>query len=192
MSFEDYKKKAIISYTDAKREGLVDKDILRELDKFNKLKDYYTTSSCSGRILLLRKSVNDRKMMNAFYYKNHSAAKEGEIIRAVHEYDENFELWFKVEPYILHAGCRDLDSAKKLLALCRKCGIKRAGINAWGRRIIVEIIGTQHVEALLVEKGRVLVSDDYLKLLTIRANQRLKLAKKVLHSFFKGSESFIK
>jgi len=56
----------------------------------------------------------------------------------------------------------------------------------------VEIIGTQHVEALLVEKGRVLVSDDYLKLLTIRANQRLKLAKKVLHSFFKGSESFIK
>jgi len=61
MSFEDYKKKAIISYTDAKREGLVDKDILRELDKFNKLKDYYTTSSCSGRILLLRKSVNDRK-----------------------------------------------------------------------------------------------------------------------------------
>lgn len=188
MTFEQYKKNALKSFNKAVKEGLVDEDILEELEEFNKLNDYYTTSSCSGRILLLKNPASDKKMPNAFYYKTHKRASSEVITRKVKEYDDDFELWFKLEPYILHIGCIDLKSARKLLKLCKEKGIKRAGINAWSKRIIVEVIGTENVESL-VYKNRILVSDEYLKVLTNKANQRLKHAKRVLHDFLKETKN---
>lgn len=185
MGFLDWKKKAMRKYRKAKKEKLVDGDIKDYLNDFNKLDNYYTTSSCSGRILLLKTAEDNKKMPNAFYYKTHSEAKPEVIIRRVKAYKQDLELWFKLEPYILHVGCRDLKSARKLLALCKKHGIKRAGINAWSKRIIVEIIGTQYIDSLVVKDKKVVVSDEYLKLITVKANQRLKQAKEVLYDFFK-------
>jgi tRNA wybutosine-synthesizing protein 3 len=188
MGFQDYKNKAMKKYNLAKKKDLVDKDILNYLDKFNKLENYYTTSSCSGRILLLRSNEDNKKMPDAFYYKTHFKTTPRIIINKVKNYDEKLELWFKLEPFILHVGCKSIKHARKLLSFCKSKGIKRAGINAWSKRIIVEVIGTQYIDSLIVKDEKILVSDDYLKILVKKANKRLMQAKTVLYSFFDPSK----
>ena len=186
--FEQYKTNALKDYNNAKLNNLADKDILKELDGFNELADYYTTSSCSGRILLLRLNKKREKMPKAFYYKTHSKASELEVLKQVKNYDDKFDLWFKLEPFIIHIGCRDIEAARKLLDYTKQLGIKRAGINAFSNRIIVEVIGTQTIDAPIIVDGRILVDTKYLKILTIEANKKMAKNKRVLHSFFKGSK----
>ncbi|MBN1923830.1 MAG: hypothetical protein JW791_03665 [Nanoarchaeota archaeon] len=188
MGFDENKKNVMRKYEDAKKQGFVDADILKQLNSFNKLRDYYTTSSCSGRILLLRNNEENLKMPGAFYYKSHDKASDKVLINNVKSFNESFELWFKLEPFILHVCCRSLNHARKLLNMCRSLGIKRAGINAWSRRIIVEIVGTQYVDTLIIKDKKLLVSEDYLKILLSKANNKLSQSKKVLFKFFKDSK----
>lgn len=190
MGFEQYKENALKSFKQAKSKGLVDEDIKNYLTEFNQSEDYYTTSSCSGRILLLKNPDNDDKMPGAFYYKTHKPVGSDVVINEVKEYDDDYELWFKLEPFILHVGCRELRHARQLLGLCREEGIKRAGINAWSNRIIVEVIGTARMESL-VYKNKLLVDDEYLKTITSKANQRLKRSKNRLYEFFERSKNLI-
>ncbi|VVB74626.1 tRNA(Phe) 7-((3-amino-3-carboxypropyl)-4-demethyl wyosine(37)-N(4))-methyltransferase [Candidatus Tiddalikarchaeum anstoanum] len=187
--FEVYKENAMKDYALAKKKVLVDLDILKELDKFNKLTDYYTTSSCSGRILLLRVNEKGEKMPEAFYYKTHDKTTTKEILKLVDNYDEKYDLWFKVEPFILHIGCRDIEGARTLLQFCKDLGIKRAGINAFSKRIIVEVIGTQYLDTPIVKAGEKLVSDDYISILVKTANVKLAKNKGILHDFFRKSKA---
>ena len=53
-------KSGFLSKKDKSRKGHIDKDIAKILSKINSKKDYYTTSSCSGRIVLLEKLSNKK------------------------------------------------------------------------------------------------------------------------------------
>ena len=188
MSFELYKRKAVEEFEKHKKLGKVDEDILKELEDFNKLADYYTTSSCSGRILLVKNPGDASKTPNAFYYKTHQKTTPKIIMEKIRKYNNDYELWFKLESFILHIGCRTLEHARKLLSLCKKVGIKRAGINAWSKRIVVEVLGTQSIETIVVKDRKILVDENYVKILVEKANNRLKNTKDRIHSFFKNSK----
>ena len=51
--FEENKKKALENFEKHLKEGRVDEELIEFLKEFNKKENYYTTSSCAGRIIIL-------------------------------------------------------------------------------------------------------------------------------------------
>lgn len=191
MSFEQFKESAMRKYKDAKKEGLVDKDLIKYLDKFNTLKDYYTTSSCSGRVMLVKNIEGTNKTPGSFYFKSHSIVKYSEALKAIREFEGTEELWLKSESFILHVGCRTIENADKLLKYCQLKGIKRAGVATISRRIIVEIIGTQSIAAIIEKDGKILASEEYIKVLIEKSNKKLAEAKRIVYDFLKDYKRII-
>lgn len=80
-------------------------------------------------------------------------------------------VFFKFEPFILHVQCRSLEAARLLLTTALDAGMRNSGIVLGRHKIMVGIRMTLKIEAPVAMDDRVLVSDDYLKLLTDLGNQ---------------------
>ena len=137
--------------------------------------NYFTTSSCSGRIVVLDLDAQEKKREGAFHAKWHRKVKLEEAWKALHEKSAH-NLWFKQEPFILHIGTHDLAHAERILQACKRAGAKRAGINSFKEgKYIIEIIGHQGMSFLAKEKGNVLVEKKFLEKQVQIANRKLEL-----------------
>ncbi|MBU0628381.1 MAG: hypothetical protein KKC75_04270 [Nanoarchaeota archaeon] len=194
----DNEKVTCLKRKDNSNKGSIDPDIRNLVDLINSLEDYYTTSSCSGRIVIIE--LIEKKKDTKFIFVEHNKAKFNSIKSSLKTMrlnqvdgggreDGNIEskeanpktknnLWFKQESLILHVCCRDLKSAEELLSIVRNSGIKRAGIISLRNRIIIEIIGTEHMETLIAKDGNLLVDDKFLKVLIAEANKKLERNKR--------------
>ncbi|ESS30870.1 kelch repeat-containing protein [Toxoplasma gondii VEG] len=103
----------------------------------------------------------------------------------------------KVEPFVMHVECADLESARALLTAAVTCGLKHSGMSVAGpKRYIVAVRGSQRLEAPLgtcttnavalpsqtdlgSEKGtsrcELLVSLDYLNFMIDMCNDKMSL-----------------
>ena len=169
MSFELDKKKQL-EMKDKSSKGSWDKRILGLIGKINKKKEYYTTSSCSGRIMLIKDS--ETKQPNLFLFVSHEKVELKKLLEEIDKIKYKELVWFKLDSCILHVAAKDLDSAEKLLSKAKLAGWKRSGIIST-RRNIVELISTETM-SFPVMKGKLLVSDDYLKLALGLANEKLE------------------
>ncbi|MFW6231086.1 MAG: tRNA-wybutosine modification methyltransferase TYW3, partial [Nanoarchaeota archaeon] len=103
----DRKKESILSKmreADRSKKGGIDDDIRDVLDMLNKHPDYATTSSCSGRIVLLDLRER-RKDVNEWLLSKHAPVTEIEWNTAM-EKEKKGIVWLKQEPSILHVSCR--------------------------------------------------------------------------------------
>jgi len=171
--FEMTKRHHKETYEEAKKMGRMDDDFIPLCDYIASTKNYFTSSSCAGRIALIGLSEEETKQESAFYRKWHRTVKTKEVIDAVKEFKGKV-LWFKQEPIILHLGTNTLENAKKVLCLCEKTGIKRAGIKvAKNGKFIIEMLGTQNVNAPIKE-GKLIAKKNYLIYLVKKANEKFK------------------
>lgn len=154
-----------------KREG-ADKGVIPLLKTINAKKEFATSSSCSGRIVLLE--IGEGKKDASFYRKWHEKVKPKEISDAIKKYEGKKELWFRCEPFILHLFARDLESAKGFLAACKKAGVKRGGISSLAPRVFIEVIGT-HGFALPAYDKKALVDKGYIGYAVSSANRKMEL-----------------
>lgn len=168
MSFDD-RKNIVLKKKDKSSKGSVDRAIKKLVNKINKFPDYFTTSSCSGRTVLLH-SKDFSKKSSKWLYVSHSKAKINDIKKAIKLVDM---LWFKFEPVILHVSCRNLDSASKLVSLAKSVGLKQSGIMSV-KNFSVEISDKQSMDVPIVKNGEILVDENYLKVLVNEANSKLK------------------
>jgi len=167
---------------DRSKKGHIDNGIKKILNKINSKKDYYTTSSCSGRIVLLEK-LSSKKNEAKWIFTKHTKIKFNEIKNHLKNKIKN-EIWFKQEPLILHVRCRDLKSAKKLFDASRKI-FKRAGIISLSdKKIVVEIIGTERIDAIIADKDFA-ADENYLKNLVKYANINFEENKRKSERFLK-------
>jgi tRNA wybutosine-synthesizing protein 3 len=155
---------------DKSKKGYVDKEIKPLLDLINRKKNYYTTSSCSGRIMVMRKD-SDKKNEAEWLFVSHEQAKFAEVKKSLE--NPKGDIWFKSEPIILHICARDLDSAQQIVDIARYVGLKKSGIMASRKRIIVELVGTDLMAAPVTKAGVLVVSDDYLRILVEEANKKM-------------------
>lgn len=177
MSFSN-EKKIQLAKQDKSKKGDIDKKILPLLDIINTLPEYYTTSSCSGRIVLWRGS-GKKNRMNPETKKN-----EIEWLKVSHDViaEEFFDLkekekmgvvWLRLEPMILHVACKDLEAANKLLDLA-KLFYKKSCLLSIKNKIIVEIRGSEFVEMPLFKDGKSLFAEEELPWLTELLNEKMK------------------
>lgn len=161
--------------TDKSPQGFIDEDI-KDLLKVLNEEGYKTTSSCSGRIVLITNSgeKGDAKWL----FKSHKKVSGNKIFDLV---QKNSPVWFLQEPFILHVKAKDLESAQKLLTIAKNSGLKISGITSI-KNCSIEIRGTERMETLLTKD----CSKKYVSLLVKESNKRLQKTKDKMKRFMES------
>lgn len=159
-------------------EGEVDLRIIDTLNILNSKKDYYTTSSCAGRIILIELEEIGGKKESNFIFKSHEKVKYQDIWKIINDYNGGKILFLIVNSSIIHVICKDLDAAKRLLNVSKESGFKYASIISFGEKITVEIRSTEKMDVPLIKDGIVYPSEEYVKMIVEMANQMIDRTKK--------------
>ncbi|MBR9702001.1 hypothetical protein GOV13_03695 [Candidatus Pacearchaeota archaeon] len=182
------RKQSILSKEDKSSRGKWDEKIVKLCDKINSFEEYYTTSSCSGRVVIM--IDQDKKESDLFLKVWHDLISLSQLREELKEIDKDSVKFkqkqdqrssicpnlvkFKQEPCILHIDCRTIDDAKRLLDKARLAGWKKSGIISLGERIIVELNGTDKLEFPIMKSGKILVGEDFLEVIVEKSNDNLK------------------
>ncbi len=166
---------------DRSRKGDVDELIIPLIDYINSLNNYYTTSSCSGRIQLLTEAA--AKPDVKWLYVTHEIADESKIIDVLKNEIPKDRVWLRQENMILHVVCRTIQDANSLLKIARDVGFRRSGIIADSNLIIVEICSTEKMDVPLSDNGKLFVEDNYVKLVVKIANEKFLKGREKLEKF---------
>ncbi len=169
----NFQKQKQLSKADKSSIGRWDRKIEGLCNKINKKKNYYTTSSCAGRVVLLKYS--EEKQENAFLFRTHEKISFKELKKALLDAGEKYKgiVEFQQTSCILHVSCLSLSDAQEIVDKAKQCGWKRSGIMG-GRRNMVELHSTESMSFPVMNNGKILVDDDFLKLIVETANNKLE------------------
>ena len=167
------RKLAVLSKLDKSSIGRWDKRIKPLCDKINKLQNFYTTSSCSGRVILMIQQ--DKKENDLFLKVWHDRISLSELNKALDEFVKLKKIIkFKLEPPIIHIACRDLKNATEILEKGKYIGFKRSGILTFDKNIIVELNTSERMEFPIVNNGKILVDDKFLRLIVKISEEKME------------------
>ncbi|NJE86021.1 hypothetical protein E3E23_09330 [Thermococcus sp. CX2] len=173
-NFELQREKAMAGLREALEEGKVDEDIIPLLEKINSLENYFTTSSCSGRISVMEMPEFGDKVNAVWLGKWHREVELGEVLEAIKKHSSG-QLWFMVRSPILHVSARTLEDAVKLLNLAISLGFKYSNIKSVShKKLVVEIRSTERMDVPLGEDGELWVDEDYIARIVGIANDQLR------------------
>ncbi|ADB57153.1 tRNA(Phe) 7-((3-amino-3-carboxypropyl)-4-demethylwyosine(37)-N(4))-methyltransferase [Archaeoglobus profundus] len=180
MNWNEFKRSKLERLEKAKERKEVDEDIIPLLDLINSLDCFVTTSSCSGRIVVLDVPKIGDKLNAKFLDKWHQPIDWKEIVKALEGSIRT--AWLISDPPIIHVACRDLECAKALMKIANDSGFRRCGLISL-TRLVVEITSFERLEAPLAVDGRIVVSEEYIRLLADFANEKLLRGKEKLERF---------
>lgn len=160
-------KKTNLEKQDKSKIGQIDEAIKEFVDKINASEDYFTTSSCSGRMVL---QTGGSKFEVKWLKVSHELVDLNWIKTTTLPRET---VWFRMEPVILHVACRDVGKAQELLDKIQPV-FKRTFIQTTKNKIVVEIKGNEFVEAPVAKDGKWLVDDEYLQVLLEEGNKKLR------------------
>jgi len=166
------RKKSILNKLDKSSKKSWDKKIVKLCEKINSLENFYTTSSCSSRIVLI--VDNAKKGPGLFVKVWHDKINFLELKKSLGGISRK-NIKFKQEPVILHVACESLDDALGFLKKAREVGFKRGGIiSGDSKGFVLELIGTEKLEFPIISDGKILVDDKFLELIVKKSNENLK------------------
>ncbi|XP_006934901.2 tRNA wybutosine-synthesizing protein 3 homolog isoform X2 [Felis catus] len=151
-----------LSKADLSRKGSVDEDVVELVQLLNGREQYFTTSSCAGRIILLDGNINGFKVQKqncCWLLVTHKPCVKDDVIVALKK--ANGDAILKFEPLILHVQCRQLQDAQ-----------------------ILAIRSTHGLEVPLSHKGKLMVTEEYIDFLLKIANQKMEENKKRIERFY--------
>lgn len=96
---------------DKSRKGSIDKGVIKIINALNSKKDYYTTSSCSGRIVLLEMKFR-KKNECRWIFMRHDKVTLNDINNALIKYHNNIKN-NKTNKKIKYKGAMSMPSAQK-------------------------------------------------------------------------------
>jgi tRNA wybutosine-synthesizing protein 3 len=179
-NFEEQKERAMRELRKALEEDKVDHDIIPLLERINALPNYFTTSSCSGRISVMEMPDFGDKVNSVWLGKWHREVTVEEVLEAVGKHSSG-QLWLLVRSPILHVGARTLEDAVKLLNLSIGLGFKYSNIKSVShKKLIVEIRSTERMDVPLGENGELWVDEAYIERIVNLANAQVRRFKEKL------------
>jgi tRNA wybutosine-synthesizing protein 3 len=186
MNFEkgffDCKEMALKSLEKASLEKKVDKKILSVLNIINKSGEYYTTSSCSGRIVLLEiPSIGDKRNAR-FVGIWHRKIKPKELKLSLKNAKTGL-LLLLAQPPIIHISAKTNISADKMIKLANGSGFKNSGFKSIDKKFVVEVCSTERLDAPIGKNGTLFCDDEYLDLLVEISNEVIEKSASKLKRF---------
>jgi tRNA wybutosine-synthesizing protein 3 len=171
MNFQK-EKQEFLRKKDKSRKGDIDSKIKSLVEKINSIEDFFTTSSCSGRIMLMVLHKTGRKDRTKFLFVSHNKISRSEVV--IRKLPKN-DAWFKVQPAIIHVCCRNFDSSKIFLNIARDAGFRRSGIISIGKnRLTMELISTESIDTIIAKNGKLVIDENYFKVLVEEGNKKLQ------------------
>ncbi|KAM4551351.1 tRNA wybutosine-synthesizing protein 3 homolog isoform 2-T2 [Odontesthes bonariensis] len=157
-------KKQCLNKLDLSKKGSVDEDIQHVVSLLNSCEEFFTTSSCSGRIILT-------DGMSGLSRSNGDAV-------------------LKFEPLVLHIQCQKLEDAQLMHSVAINSGFKNSGltVNKKGK-IITAVRSTHCLEVPLSHDGKLLVEHEYIHFLTQIANQKMEENFRRLQRFYQNLQT---
>ena len=169
---------------DKSNEQDIDKSIFKLCNKINSKNKYYTTSSCSGRIVLVK--ALEKKAENIFLFKTHDKITLKQLKKELKKISYKDLIYFKQEPSLIVVACNNINNAKILFSKAQSSGFKRSGIILGKKRVICEMMSLEKLELPIKNKNKILLADSYLKLLVKEANNRMENSRKRINRFEKA------
>lgn len=193
-AFDNDKKQHIdkLMRTDKSRKGSMDEAIADLVNEINAHEDFYTTSSCSGRIIAIAIPKSEKKNEAEWVFASHKEVDFDDVYGQINEkLSSNGKagselVYFRFEPLILHLAARSVDSAMKITALAKDVGFKHSGIIAAKNRVIVEIDGIDRIDAPIAKDKKLIISEEYFRFLINEANKKLRRNKERACRFLSG------
>jgi len=180
--FQINKKNASNKLEKAKKEKLVDEGIIPILDIINQTEDYYTSSSCFGRIVLLQlPEIGDKKNAK-FLGKWHRKINADEILSAVKK-AETGQLWLLAQSSIIHIGAKTNAAADKMVKTAVACGFKHSGLKSIEKKYVIEVCSTERLDAPVGKDGNLFCDAGYLNLLVNISNDVMEKSNVKLERF---------
>ena len=138
MTFAN-QKKTFLAKLDRSKKGSIDEKAKPIIKAINETENYYTTSSCSGRV---------------YFWQGAGKKNQTEWIKVSHDLirksffniqEPQGTIWLRYESFIIHIACKDIQAAKKLLLLAQNT-FKKSSILSISNKIILEIRGSSFIE----------------------------------------------
>ncbi|AEM39165.1 protein of unknown function DUF207 [Pyrolobus fumarii 1A] len=157
--------------------GYLDRDIIDILVEFFLRPKSFTTSSCSGRIVVMDAEYPWDKEETMIIFKKHEPVTVDEIIEVV-ERPLAYRPWLSVQGPIIHVETLDIDEAFEVLEIARRAGFKHSGILASTKKgILVELRTGIRVNIPLGSRDNLWVDKERLRDIISLANNALRQAK---------------
>ena len=163
-NFLKAKEKALNSLERAKNNNLVDEKIIHIIELINKINDYYTSSSCAGRIVLIELPQIGNKIEAKFLGKWHNKIEIKDINLALEKAKTGL-IWLLSQSPIIHIGVNTIKAADDLLKKATSSGFKNSGLKSVSSKIIVEICSTERLDVPIGLDGKLLCNKEYLNLI---------------------------
>ena len=180
--FERNKKETLEKLDECIKEGLVDEKIIPVLKLINEKDEYYTSSSCYGRVVVLElPEIGDKK--NAKWLgKWHHTVDIDDITNAIVKSKTGL-LWILAQAPILHIHSRDLESADEMIKNAVSCGFKNSGFKSIKKNVIIEITSTERLDVPIGKDSKIFCDTNHMSLLIDIANDVLIRSQKKLEKF---------
>lgn len=168
--FIENKKQIMQNLEKIKKENKVDADIIPILDLLNSLDDFYTSSSCYGRIVLLEiPKIGDKK--NAKWLGKWHNKIRAEDISSVVKNATKGQLWILAQAPILHIYAKTQKAADKLLKTAISCGFKHSGFKSIEKNIIIEVASTERLDVPVGKDSQLFCNNEYMNIIVDIANE---------------------
>lgn len=162
---------------DRSKKGSVDEYAKPLIAALNKHADYYTTSSCAGRILVLHEPLSQKKHEASWPLVTHTQADPEAFVHALKTIAApQGVVWLRMQTVIIHVAAKDLEAANKLLDQFYPCGWKRSGIFSTANDIMIELLSVEGMNAPVMKDGERLVDDAFIREFIALANKKLAVA----------------
>ena len=180
--FLENKKTALKKLEKAKKEKLADGGIIPILDLINQTEDYFTSSSCYGRTVLLELPIIGDKKEAKFLGKWHRTVNASEILDSV-KYAKKGQIWILSQSPIIHIAAKTQFAADKMLKTAIACSFKHSGLKSLDKKIVVEVCSTERLDAPVGKDGILFCNKDHLDLLVNISNEIMKKSTLKLKKF---------
>jgi tRNA wybutosine-synthesizing protein 3 len=170
--FLDAKEKALKSLEKACSEKKADERILPILTLLNTIPGCYTSSSCSGRIVILEiPEIGDKKRAR-FLGKWHTTISVSDIKKAILKAKIGY-IWLLTQSPILHIITDKLEMADRFIKIAISSGFKNSGLKSIGKKIVVEVCSTERLDAPIGKDKILYYKDTYVSTLVSISNDIL-------------------
>lgn len=176
---------------DLSKKGSVDSDILLLVSLINSRQEYFTTSSCSGRVLLIdgiSESSEVQKQNCVWLFVSHHKCTADELIKGLGRSCGDAVL--KFEPFVLHVQCRRLEDAQIMHSVAINSGFRNSGLTVGKTGKIISAIRSTHgLEVPVSRQGTLLVNQDYIHFLSQVANQKMEENLRRINRFYQNLQT---
>ncbi|KAJ7332584.1 hypothetical protein JRQ81_014764 [Phrynocephalus forsythii] len=183
-----------LSRADGSRKGSVDEPIEGVVRLLNGHERFCTTSSCSGRLVVLEQpplpppaegttGFEIQKQNCTWLMVTHEICTIEKVLTALQRATD--DAIFKFEPFVLHVQCQELQDAQLLHKVAIEAGFRNSGITV-GRKgkIMMAVRSTHCLEVPLSRKGKLMVNEEYVDFVLQVANQKMEENRRRIDRFY--------